>query len=170
MTRVFSSVVMAALIGALSLLIVGVSETQAQGRECFEEKEGLVERTNRLTGETTVRPGTYTEFDDDCAFIQDDRENVNDLAAGAAVYCTTAGIDIYDLDISGNGTFAFRATWAEVEAVPADPAENTLIDSDGVLALYRLTSGEMQLNAFTEDYPPREYVFIWDGCSRATAN
>ncbi|MEM6529210.1 MAG: hypothetical protein AAF653_13010 [Chloroflexota bacterium] len=169
MKRVLNGAILAALIGAMALLSIGADTVHSQGLECTEEKEGLVERTNPFTGETVIRPGTYTEFDDDCAFIQDGRENAQDKAAGAAIFCTTAGVDVFDLDISGRGTLAFRATWDEVEAVPAVPTENTLIDTDGIIGLYRLTTGEMQVNAFTEDYPPREYVFIWEGCTREDA-
>jgi hypothetical protein len=34
--------------------------------------------------------------------------------------------------------------------------------------LYRLTTGEMQLNAVVDAYPPRQYYYTWEGCSKPT--
>ena len=75
----------------------------------------------------------------------------------AAIYCTADGVTIWSVKDSV-GKFAFTATRKEIDAVPKNPVKNTLIKQAKNIALYRLTTGEMQVNA------PNNYVFIWKGC------
>ena len=87
----------------------------------------------------------------------------------AAVYCRADGaIDVYGIT-NGEGWLAFRATQAEVDSLGI-PNQNGLIDrsADGKIRLYRLTTGEFQVNAPLWDtvkgYLPNGYVFRWNGC------
>lgn len=87
----------------------------------------------------------------------------------AAVYCLSDGsVDVFRI-IDGKGVHAFTATPEEIAAVGSDPAENTIIDAGLEVRLYRLTSGEYQVNApvldqFTGVQDPNGYHFIWPGC------
>lgn len=92
--------------------------------------------------------------------VFDGRINRHHIAAPVAIYPVeygnATGLHIYRIDESGKGTLALTITPEAIAAVPQQPAENTLIAStpDGSLALYRLTTGEYQLNA-------GEYVVIF---------
>ena len=108
----------------------------------------------RLTG---VCPGLpYLEG----AGIDDGRLNRFDVAAPVAVfpveYATGTGLHLYAIMADGVGTLVLEVTPEMIAAVPAMPAENTLIAAtpDGSIALYRLTTGEFQLNA-------GEYVIVF---------
>lgn len=82
------------------------------------------------------------------------------LAAPVAVYDTEQGLDVYLINpANGNGDKIFTATDAEVAAVGDTPSSNTIIDSASGVALYRLTSGEFQINATNFDGSP--YAFVW---------
>lgn len=152
--------------GILTAIVTfSVTTVGAQNFDCITEQFEYVTAVNPFTGEQVSIKQRGTEYDEDCNRLRDGRVNINDAAAGAAIWCDSDGIRVYDLDISGNGTFVFHANWNEVRAVPQLPETNTIIDgTPGGIALYRLTTGEMQVNAFTEDFPPRTYTFIWDGC------
>jgi hypothetical protein len=94
----------------------------------------------------------------------DDREN-REAWASVAIYCRGGEIHVYEIDDIKHGTLAFVATEEEIAAVGSTPEVNTVIDSAGDIFLYRLTTGEFQVNA--PGLPPEEtkpYVFIWEGC------
>lgn len=154
--------------GAIAMMIVAAAlsptSTSAQNFDCIGTKDVWLDRANPFTGEVEQKLTTVKTYDEDCERIRDGRENINDYDAGAAIYCNDYGIDIYDLDISGNGTLSFTADWAEILAVPPNPEANTLIDGAPGFALYRLTSGEMQLNGVKEFPPGAPYIYIWAGC------
>jgi hypothetical protein len=80
-----------------------------------------------------------------------------DAAQTASIYCANGGITVYAV-VDSVGHLAFKATKAELAAVPAKPAKNTLITSGLNVSLYRLTTGQFQINA------PDDYVFTWNGC------
>jgi hypothetical protein len=89
----------------------------------------------------------------------DGRMNSHDGAETAAVYCESdGGVTVYAV-VKSVGTLAFKVTKAELDAVPAKPEHNTLIKAGLGMSLYRLTTGELQINA------PDNYVFTWDGCT-----
>jgi hypothetical protein len=87
----------------------------------------------------------------------------------AAIYCRADGsIDVYGIT-DGEGWLAFRTTQAEIDAVGV-PAQNNLIErsDDGKIRLYRLSTGEFQVNAPMWDVVrgnlPDGYVFQFGGC------
>jgi LysM repeat protein len=71
-----------------------------------------------------------------------------DPVAPVAIYCRPNGIEILTIDGQGNGHFAFRATQNQINAVGI-PTRNTLIAAGGGVGLFRLTSGEFQVNVPT---------------------
>jgi hypothetical protein len=82
------------------------------------------------------------------------------LAAPVAVYDTDQGLDVYLINPeNGNGDKIFTVTDDEVTNVGDAPAENTMLDGAKGVGLYRLTSGEFQINATNFDGSP--YVFDW---------
>src|SRR5262249_23501471 len=84
--------------------------------------------------------------------------HASDAAQTAAIYCESdGGVTIWAVKNSV-GTFAYTVTGAQIKVVPAKPAKNTLIKKAFDIALYRLTSGELQVNA------PNGYLFRWAGC------
>jgi hypothetical protein len=109
------------------------------------------------TGDDGPRPGP--------PFLPgDDRVNVEPWAS-VAIRCEGQEIHVYAIDGNSRGELALVATEAEIAAVDARPAVNTLIDSAGSIRLYRLTGGEFQVNAPSlPPEPAKEYVFIWDSC------
>lgn len=87
----------------------------------------------------------------------------------AAVYCSADGsIDVYGITDS-IGWLAFRATLSEIDAIGI-PDENAIIaqTANGRFRLYRLSSGEFQINAPMRDAMrgnlPNGYSFRFDGC------
>ena len=87
----------------------------------------------------------------------DGRLNSHDGAETAAVYCENGGVTVYAV-VDSEGHLAFKVTKAELAALPAKPAHNTLIKSGLGVSLYRLTTGELQINS------PDNYLFIWGAC------
>jgi LysM repeat protein len=69
-----------------------------------------------------------------------------DPAAPVAIYCRSDGIHVYNVDRTGRGSLAFVASYNQINAVGI-PSVNTLIASGGGVGLYRLTSGEFQVNS-----------------------
>ncbi len=84
--------------------------------------------------------------------------------ATAAVYCQAGWIDVYRIHEDGRGTLAFQTTADEIAAAGL-PDFFTLLGQDepGNIRLYRLNTGEFQLNAPLQD-DPNGYAFIWPGC------
>ncbi len=60
------------------------------------------------------------------------------------IYARTTGIEVYN----AAQQLLLRTTSAEIAAVPSAPAVNTLIEqsANGFVSVYRLTSGELQIN------------------------
>jgi hypothetical protein len=93
---------------------------------------------------------------------------VNDEAwRTAAIYCQPDSVfDVYGIT-DGVGWLAFRITQEEIDAVGI-PSENTLLKqtADGTIRLYRLDTGEFQVNAPRWDAIwgniPDGYVYIWE--------
>ncbi len=69
-----------------------------------------------------------------------------DLGSDGIVYTDRGNIIIYGIDSSSRGYVALVVTAAEIAAVSSTPEKNTLILRDGLFAVYRLTTGELQVN------------------------
>ena len=104
-------------------------------------------------------------FDESCYTPNDDRVNLHDNAAAAAIYCTEHGVSIWDIDDISRGAPSFLVTYDALDALPTPQEENTLVGENGGFRLYALTSGELQLNS-PPDWEGKEYVFPWPGCER----
>ena len=75
----------------------------------------------------------------------------------AAVYCDSdGGLSVWTAAKSV-GHFAFNATKSELMQGPDKPARDMLVKADLGVNLYRLTSGELQINS------ANDYVFTWNG-------
>lgn len=83
----------------------------------------------------------------------------------AAIYCDSdGGITVYKINADASGTFAFKATEAEIAEVSATPKVNTPIKEGLGITLYRLTSGEFEVVAPTRE-SSKLYTFIWKACA-----
>lgn len=106
-----------------------------------------------FTGECPGLPYYY-------GVLGDGRINRSHIAAPVAIYPvdygTGTGLHFYAIDAAGQGTLVLTVSPEMIAAVPELPETNTLIAStpDGAIALYRLTTGEYQVNA-------GEYVVIF---------
>ena len=102
-----------------------------------------------------------------CMALLDGRINSvpdKDCAAPIAIYGSP--LQVYVIDpASGDGHLALSLSDAEIEAVGV-PQENTLLAeainpfTGQPVRLYRLDTGEFQLNTWAED--GSAYVFVWD--------
>lgn len=96
--------------------------------------------------------------------IEDGRLNAYDIAAPVALYGSD-NIDIYAIGTDGEGNKILRVTAEEIAAagVPVDGpvviAETINPVTGATITLYRLPSGEFQLN--TLDADGNLYVFMW---------
>ena len=72
-------------------------------------------------------------------------------------------VEVYRLNAANEGVIALRVTFAQLNAVPAMPEENTRVFGlrDNSIVLYRLTTGECQVNATRAD-STEPYVFIFE--------
>jgi hypothetical protein len=87
-----------------------------------------------------------------------------DGGAPVVLYCREdGGVDVWFVSISSErGVFLFRVTAQRIEDIGVPTEENTLLRFVGSVAVYRLTTGEFQVNAPNFDGTP--YVMIWNGC------
>lgn len=97
-----------------------------------------------------------------CREGQDDGR-INPGAVEASVYCKLDGVVILDIDIRGKAVNEMKVSYDAINEIGI-PAENTLIAEQRGFRLYRLTTGELQLNAPGNWSNSGEYVFIWPGC------
>ncbi|GAB4511240.1 MAG: hypothetical protein OHK0046_09060 [Anaerolineae bacterium] len=72
-------------------------------------------------------------------------------------------IEVYRLNSANEGILTLRVTFAQLNSVPETPAENTRIvgTRDDSIVVYRLTTGECQVNAERADSTD-PYVFIFE--------
>jgi hypothetical protein len=97
------------------------------------------------------------------ARFTDGRLNDQDYGQSAAVYCENGGITVYGFSGKWGSYLAFKVSKAQLAKYPEKPAQNTLIKKKFGIRLYKLTSGEYQVNAVTDE-PGKEYSFRWAGC------
>ncbi|MDX2138428.1 MAG: hypothetical protein SF123_10070 [Chloroflexota bacterium] len=84
------------------------------------------------------------------------------------VYTYTRGgvcyIDAYRMQDNGSpGRRAWRVTSRDLADIPERPEENLLITEGDAIAIYRLTSGELQVNAGPAP-DGKVYVLIFNNC------
>jgi len=100
--------------------------------------------------------------------INDGRINAYDLAAPDALYCTVdQGVSVWQINLEGQGTFAFAVTLDQIKAAIAQATttgQNQLIQSDANGgALYALSDGtHLQFNAPDLREPGKTYVFLFE--------
>jgi hypothetical protein len=86
----------------------------------------------------------------------------------ATAYCTADGLDVYRI-VDSEGILVFSVTSEELAAfgIPLKVATEMQMlvaqSDDGSIRLYRLSNGDLQLNAPMGD-DPNGYTFIWGGC------
>jgi hypothetical protein len=96
--------------------------------------------------------------------FNDGRLNNRDYWESAAVYCEDGGITVYGYHHEWGSFLAFKISKAQLAKYPAKPASNILIIEKYGIRLYKLSSGEYQINAATND-PGKQYVYRWgQGC------
>lgn len=120
-----------------------------------------------MIASVTFDPANYAGSCGTLPFVRDPRMNPIEYYPyqTAAIYCINGRIDIYAIDpITSNGTLVIRVLPDEIAAVGI-PEINTLLDAspDGNIRLYRLNTGEFQVNAPLNNQRDG-YIFIWDGC------
>jgi len=86
------------------------------------------------------------------------RVNSRDGQETATAYCEPDGSVSVWVVIDSVDFFAFVATSDDLVRVPFYPVQNTLIKSGQGVALYRLTTGELQIAS------TNGYVFRWNSC------
>jgi hypothetical protein len=85
--------------------------------------------------------------------------------APVAMWCQEDdGLVVYGIDANSQGYLSLYAPPDLIASVPAFPDANTLIatGANGV-RLYRLSTGELQVNAPASD--GKEYVYLWNDCA-----
>ncbi len=104
------------------------------------------------------------------SLFHDGRINNNDGAETVAIYCRADGsIDILAIQPNGQGVLAFVALPSDIAQVPVRPSVNRAIKSALGATLYRLTTGELQVNR-AEERTGKMYAFIFNGCPQPVGN
>jgi len=121
-----------------------------------------VEDLNTDSG-SSVTVGAWCNGNPNTLFT-DGRLN-SDVAQAAAVYCDSGSVIVWRV-IQSQGYLSLHVSPDVIAKVPKFPAKNTLIaqDDHSKVRLYRLTSGELQINATSYDPGKDDYVFVWKGC------
>lgn len=151
----------------IETFVKGVLQDTATARvECTGDMNSNVYAVTPLTGEN---PFAANRVVDACPQLRDERINSDpsrDCAAPIAVYVDEFGIKIYGVNpYNSTGLIALFIPVEEIDALGI-PTENTLLGETTLLAsgrqmrVYRLTSGEFQLDTFYADGKP--YSIIWD--------
>lgn len=100
----------------------------------------------------------------------DDRINhaIEDRAAPAAIYCVPHGIQVRRIDPAtgiGIDPPVINLFSEDIEAAGVPTGENLLLAENDGVALYRLTTGEFQVNILNANtYEYKWYIFAWDKC------
>ncbi|HUN09303.1 MAG TPA: hypothetical protein PLQ56_22050 [Aggregatilineales bacterium] len=98
----------------------------------------------------------------------DDRINHHaiDRAAPVAIYCQSYGIQVYDVDgYTGKGSNLpiISLSYEEIAAMGVPTDSPLLLAESGDTTLWRLTTGEFQVNAYY-DVEWKPWAFLWDAC------
>lgn len=97
--------------------------------------------------------------------FNDGRVNVYDALQSVTAYCVNYGdVQVWAVKNS-QGYYAFTATKAELNAQPRNPAQPLLIKEGMGVQLWRLPSGQLQINGPSYDSSATgQYAFAWSGC------
>lgn len=121
-----------------------------------------------VVNSTSFDPANYLPY---CAvkpLAGDFRINplVEDPYQPVAIYCEDNGrIDVYRINENSDGFLVLRASAEQIAAVGVQETNQLITASnDGEVRLYRLSTGEFQVNAPYEGNFDG-YVYIWGGCS-----
>jgi hypothetical protein len=96
--------------------------------------------------------------------FSDGRLNNNDAAETAAIYCLADGSVRVYVYAEPKWAVSFTASPEEIATIATKPAKNTLIKQGWKAQLYRLTTGQLQVNAPGADGAKGDYVFIFTNC------
>lgn len=116
--------------------------------------------------------GTAVDADliQECSIPPPDDGRMNNIIVDpeqtVAVYCRSNGIEIIK-PVGNQPVTVLFASVQEIAAVGV-PRTNTLIKTSVDVNLYRLSSGEFQVNA--PGLGGKQYVFIWSGCPGFSIN
>ncbi|MCB9451344.1 MAG: hypothetical protein H6672_07880 [Anaerolineaceae bacterium] len=100
----------------------------------------------------------------------DERINhaIEDRAAPVAIYCEAHGIQVRRIDPAtgiGIDPPAINLFYDDIEVAGIPTERNLLLTENEGVALYRLTTGEFQVNILNANpYEYKWYVFVWDQC------
>lgn len=112
----------------------------------------------------TVRPAAACN---PCDCENDNRDNCQGVEFYATYVRTTPTgfcyIDVYRIDSATTGRPVLRVSQDTLARFPANPAANFLIRQNQGIALYRLATGELQLNA-GPDANGKVFTLLFDGC------
>jgi hypothetical protein len=78
--------------------------------------------------------------------------------------CTLEGFLVNRAGATGRAVF--RLTQADMDKLPAQPEQNIAVKENPLISLYKLTSGEFQVNA-GPDADGKIYVVRFQGCPAA---
>lgn len=113
-----------------------------------------------------VNSGSVIDVDlvQECSIPPPDDGRINNIIVDpeqtVAVYCRSDGIEIIK-PVGNQPVTVIYATVQEINAVGV-PYTNTLIKAGYDARLYRLSSGEFQVNA--PGLGGKDYIFTWSGC------
>ena len=108
-------------------------------------------------------PAVTISYYTGAALFNDGRLNSNDGAETFALYCDGDVITVFAVDpVTSKGTLAFTVTPAELSKFPVKPGTAIKIKSAMGATLYRLTTGELQVNRL--ETTGKIYKFIFNGC------
>mgnify|MGYP000601394192 CR=1 FL=1 len=162
--------------------LTGDNTLQAQISNAYSLEPGLLIRATLTTygGERRTDPiasaktivfncSTGAVEEDGDAPFADGRINQHQEAS-AAVYCGNNGaINIFSIDARGRGEDLFTTPLRELNAVPANPDVNTLVEQvtgpRGPIQLWRLHGGLLQIvSPGQAGDNEKNYEFVFSGC------
>jgi hypothetical protein len=107
----------------------------------------------------------YCDWDPTLRDMIQQQDQLRQYSPTAALLCHDEGLTVYKIS-SNSQTEAFSLSKEALDRFPEKPASNTLITQEQGIRLYRLTSGELQINAPPSRHEQAEYVFRVTSCSR----
>ncbi|MCC6612611.1 MAG: hypothetical protein IT320_03975 [Anaerolineae bacterium] len=127
----------------------------------------LLQPANGGSGILTISGSTVRGVNTSNPLAADGRLNTEPWATAFA-YCANGYVDVYHL-VDGQGQHIIHELWDDIHAL-GDVEENMLIASspDGTISLYKLTSGELQLNAPMGGLD-NAYVYRFTDCTQMGA-